>query len=316
MLHIDYPILQGGMLWLATAGLAAAVSESGGLGVISPYAGMDREGDPLENLRVHLTGIKTLTARPFGVNIPLDLDLAGILIDLVLTEPAAVVITAAGDPIQYTELMHEYGIKVFHVVSSVKQARHAELCGVDAVIAEGCEAAARLGFDEIPIFSLVPQIADAVGIPVIAAGGIADGRGVAAAFALGAEGVQLGTRFVATEECIAHSHYKQAILEGGDTDTVITCRRLLPRRSLKTPFTKQILSMEAAGASAKELSAFLGYRRARAAQIEGNLDEGEAFCTASAGLIREILPVAGVMRQLVEHYETVMDGTSYGRANR
>lgn len=312
ILHVDYPILQGGMLWLATAGLAAAVSNAGGVGVISPYAGMDKEGDPLENLRAHLVEIKTLTNRPFGVNIPLDLDLAGVLVDLILREKAAVVITAAGDPVQYTEVLHEYGIKVFHLVSSVRQARHAESCGVDAVIAEGCEAAARLGFDEIPLFSLVPQIVDAVTIPVIAAGGIADGRGIAAAFALGAEGVQLGTRFVATAECIAHSHYKQAILESGDTDTVVTCRRLLPRRSLKTAFTKKLLALEAAGASPKELSTFLGYRRSRAAQLAGNLAEGEAFGSASAGMIQDVLPVAEVMRRLIEGYETVMKRDGVG----
>ena len=307
LLHIDYPILQGGMLWLATAGLAAAVSNAGGLGILSPYAGMDREGDSLENVTSLLAEIKTLTDRPFGVNIPLDIDLAGVLIALVLAEKAAVVITAAGDPLQYTEVLHESGIKVFHVVSSVRQARHAQSCGVDAVIAEGSEAAARLGFDEIPLFSLVPQIVDAVNIPVVAAGGVMDGRGLAAALALGAEGVQMGTRFVATEECIAHANYKRAILECGDTDTVVTCRKLLPRRSLKTPFTKQLLAMEASGASAEELSAFLGYRRARATQLDGDLADGEAFCSASAGMIKEILPVSRVMQQLVRSYEAVME---------
>jgi enoyl-[acyl-carrier protein] reductase II len=310
LLQIDYPILQGGMLWLATAKLAAAVSNAGGLGVISPYAGMDREGDSLEWFTSLLAEIKTLTERPFGVNIPLDIDLAGVLTALVLAEKAAVVITAAGDPAQYTEILHENGIKVFHVVSSVRQARHAQSCGVDGIVAEGCEAAARLGFDEIPLFSLVPQIVDAVKIPVIAAGGIVDGRGIAAAFALGAEGVQIGTRFLMTEECIAHPNYKQAILECGDTDTVVTCRKLLPRRSLKTPFTKQLLAMEAAGASVEELSAFLGYRRARATQIDGDLADGEAFCSASAGMIREVLPAADVMRRLVSSYEDVMKDLS------
>lgn len=310
LLRIDYPILQGGMLWLATAGLAAAVSNAGGIGVISPYAGMDKEGDPLENLTAHLTGIKALTNRSWGVNIPLDLDLSGLLIDLTLREKVALVITAAGDPAQYTDLLHEFGINVFHVVSSVKQARHAESCGVDAVIAEGCEAAARIGFDELPLFSLIPQVVDAVKIPVIAAGGVVDGRGIAAAFALGAEGVQLGTRFIATEECIAHPSYKQAILECGDTDTVITCRKLLPRRSLKTAFTKQLLALEESGASTRELSAFLGYRRARTAQLDGDLAYGEVFCGASAGMIGKILPVDSVMRQLVDGYEAAVNGLS------
>ncbi|MGV8057334.1 MAG: NAD(P)H-dependent flavin oxidoreductase [Smithellaceae bacterium] len=306
LLGSDYPIVQGGMLWLANAELAAAVSNAGGLGIISPYAGMKKEGDPLGNLMVLLNQTKALTNRAFGVNIPLDLKLSGALIDILLREKIAVVITAAGDPSLYTEVLHEYGIKVFHLISSVKQALHAELCGIDAVIAEGCEAAARLGFDELPLFSLIPQIVDAVNIPVIAAGGIMDGRGIAGAFALGAEGVQLGTRFIATKECIAHPNYKQAILECGDTDTVINCRKLLPRRSLKTVFTKQLLALENAGASTQELSAFLGYRRARTAQLEGNLDEGEVFCSASAGMIKEILPVSSLMRRLVEGYEAAV----------
>lgn len=306
LLRINYPILQGGMLWLATAGLAAAVSNAGGIGVISPYAGMDMEGDPLKNLTAHLTEIKVLTNRSFGVNIPLDLDLSGLLIDSILRENVGLVITAAGDPAQYTGVLHAYGINVFHLVSSVKQALHAESCGVDAVIAEGCEAAARIGFDELPIFSLIPQIVDAVNIPVIAAGGVVDGRGIAAAFALGAEGVQLGTRFVATEECIAHPNYKKAILDCGDTDTVITCRKLLPRRSLKTSFTKRLLALEEAGATAQELSAFLGYRRARAAQLDGDLAYGEVFCGSSAGMIMEILPVTSVIRRLVDDYEALV----------
>ena len=154
---------------------------------------------------------------------------------------------------------------------------------MDAVIVEGVEAAAHLGFDEIPLFSLIPQVVDAVSIPVIAAGGIVDARGVVAAFALGAEGVQLGTRFVAVEENIANPKYKQAIIGAKDTDTVITCRKLLPTRSLKTEFTQRLLALEESGASAEEIRNFLGYSRARAGQLEGDLVNGEAYCGASAG---------------------------------
>ena len=192
------------------------------------------------------------------------------------------------------------------MVSNVKQAQIAESCGVNAVIAEGVEAAAHLGFDELPLFSLIPQVADAVSIPIIAAGGIVDARGLVAAITLGAEGVQLGTRFVAVEENIANPKYKQAILEAKDTDTMITCRRLLPTRSLKTDFTRCLLELEESGASADELRNFLGYSRARTGQLEGDLENGEAYCGASAGLIKEIIPAAMVVQNLVEGYEKIL----------
>ena len=306
LLKIDYPILQGGMLWLATAELAAAVSNAGALGMISPFAGMERNGDPLENLRLQIARTRKLTKKPFGINIPLDLDQSGILIDTILKEKVNIVVTAAGDPHHYTEVLRKEGIKVLHVVSTAKQAQSAESCKADAVIVEGVEAAAHLGFDEIPLFSLIPQVADVVSIPVIAAGGIADARGVVAAFALGAEGVQLGTRFVVVEENIAHSKYKQAILNAEDTDTAITCRKLLPTRSLKTEFTRRLLELEESGASAGDIRNFLGYSRARTGQIEGDLENGEAYSGASAGLIKEVLPVAMVVERLVEEYQKVI----------
>ncbi len=269
LLGIDYPILQGGMLWLAAAELAAAVSNAGGLGIVSSHAGMEKHGDPVENLRLQITKIRDLTEKPFGINILLDLQQSGTLIDLILRENVSIVVTAAGDPHLFTEVLCHEGIKVLHVVSSVKQAQSAESSGVHAVIAEGMEAGAHLGFDEIPLFSLIPQVADAVSIPVIAAGGIADARGLVAAFALGAEGVQIGTRFVAVEESVAHPRYKQAILDAKDTDTVITSRRLLPTRSLKTEFSRKLLDLEASGTSAEDLRSFLGYGRPRAGQTGG-----------------------------------------------
>jgi len=306
LLKIDYPILQGGMLWLATAELAAAVSNAGALGMISPYAGMEKHGDPLENLRLQIARARKLTKRPFGINIPLDLDQSGMLIDAILREKVNIVVTAAGDPRHYTDVLRKEGIKVLHVVSTAKQAQSAESCKVDAVIAEGVEAGAHLGFDEIPLFSLIPQVADVVSIPVVAAGGIADARGVVAALALGAEGVQLGTRFVAVRENIAHSKYKQAILNAGDTDTAITCRKLLPTRSLKTEFTRRLLELEESGASAGDIREFLGYSRARTGQIEGDLENGEAYSGASAGLVKEVLPAAEVVQGLIEEYQKVI----------
>ncbi|HUL21233.1 MAG TPA: nitronate monooxygenase [Thermodesulfobacteriota bacterium] len=306
LLRIDYPILQGGMLWLATADLAAAVSNAGALGVISPYAGMEKHGDPSENLRLQVARARILTKNPFGINIPLDLDQSGMLIDAILKEKIGIVVTAAGDPHHYTEVLRKEGIKVLHVVSTAEQAQLAESCKVDAVIAEGVEAGGHIGFNEIPLFSLIPQVADVVSIPIIATGGIADARGVVAAFALGAEGVQLGTRFVVVEENIAHSRYKQAILNAGDTDTAITCRKLLPARSLKTEFTRRLLELEDSGASAGDIRNFLGYSRARTGQIEGDLENGEAYSGASAGLIREVLPAAEVVQGLIEGYQQVI----------
>ncbi|MCG7852210.1 MAG: nitronate monooxygenase, partial [Methanosarcinaceae archaeon] len=191
-LEVQYPIIQGGMLWLANAELAAAVSNAGALGVISPYAGMERHGDGLENLGEQIKRIRDLTDKPFGVNVPLDLDQSGLLIDSLLQQDVEIAITAAGNPALYTELLTQAGMKVFHVISSVSQGRFAESCGVDGVISEGIEAAAHNGLDELPLFSLIPQVVKALSIPVIAAGGIVDGRGVVAAMALGAEGVQLG----------------------------------------------------------------------------------------------------------------------------
>jgi len=306
LLGIKYPILQGGMLWLATAELAAAVSNADALGIISPFAGMKRHGDPIENLRLQLVKARSLTKKPFGINILLDLEKSGMLIDMALQEGAKIVITAGGDPHYYTELLCKRGVKVLHVVSNVKQAQIAESCGVNAVIAEGVEAAAHLGFDELPLFSLIPQVADAVSIPIIAAGGIVDARGLVAAITLGAEGVQLGTRFVAVEENIANPKYKQAILEAKDTDTIITCRRMLPTRSLKTDFTRCLLELEESGASADDIRNFLGYSRARTGQLEGDLENGEAYCGASAGLIKEIIPAAMVVQNLVEGYEKIL----------
>jgi len=310
LLDIEYPILQGGMLWLADAGLAAAVSNAGGLGVISPMAGMEPHGDPLENLEIQIARARELTDKPFGVNVPLDLRDCGLIMDLLLSREVPVIVTAAGDPRLYTELLHSGEAKVLHVVSSVRHARGAESAGVDAVIVEGIEAAARNGFDELPLFSLIPQAADAVDVPVIAAGGIADSRGVAAAFALGAEGVQLGTRFVAVKENIAHQNYKEAIVAAGDTDTVITNRRLIPSRSLKTTgLTQTLLALEEAGADADEIVEFMGHAASRRAGLEGDLDGGEAaYCGSSAGLINEIIEVKEVIRRLVSGYNDIVKG--------
>ena len=306
LLQIEHPIIQGGMLWLSTAELAAAVSNAGGLGVLSPFAGMEKNGDALKNLRFQITKVRDLTEKPFAVNIPLYLKQSGIFIAVILEKEVSIAITSGGNPDHFTELLHQQGMRVLHVVSSVGQARKAESCKVDALIVEGVEAAAYVGFDEIPLFSLIPQVADVVSIPIIAAGGIVDARGVVAAFALGAEGVQLGTRFVAVEENIANPNYKQAIIDAKDTDTVITCRKLLPTRSLKTELTRRLLELEASGASADAIRDFLGTSRARKGQIEGDLVNGEVYAGASVGMIREILPAAAVIQRLVDGFQKIV----------
>jgi enoyl-[acyl-carrier protein] reductase II len=264
---IEYPILQGGMLRLANAELAAAVSNAGALGIISPYAGMGADGDPLENLRRQVLRSRRLTEKPFGINIPLDLPESGLLIDLLLRENVQIVVTSAGSPEIFGELLHSAGIRVVHVISSVAQAQFAESCNIDAIIAEGAEAGGRLGLDELSLFSLVPQVADAVSLPIIAAGGIADGRGMAAAFALGAAGVQLGTRFIAAEECIAHPGYKQAIIDAGDTDTTVMRRGSVPARILKSM---------------------------------------EGYAGSSAGLVKKVIPAAQIVQELIRGYHEVI----------
>jgi enoyl-[acyl-carrier protein] reductase II len=302
LLGIRHPILQGGMLWIANAELAASVSNAGALGTVSPYAGMKVDGDPLENLRLQIHRTRQLTERPFAVNIPLDLPASGLLMNILLEEDVKIAVTAAGSPEPFTELLHSSGILVMHVISSTSQARFAETCGVDAVIAEGVEAGGRIGRDELPLFSLIPQVADAVSIPVIAAGGIVDGRGMAAAFALGADGVQIGTRFIATEECIAHPNYKKAILNAGDTDTIVAGRSLLPARRLRSAFSLKLSGLEQSGTAVDFLNAFVGQGRTRKAQIDGDLENGDLYSGASAGLIEKIVPAAEIVKSLIESY--------------
>jgi len=307
LLGIDYPIIQGGMVWIASAELAAAVSNAGGLGLISPNAGMSRNGDQVENLKKQIEIAKGLTSKPFGVNLPiLNNHQIEALVDAVIKAGVKVVVTAAGNPALYTSRFKEAGIKVLHLVAAVRHAQSAEKRGVDAVIAEGYEAGGHNGLDELTTLTLVPQVVDAVAIPVVAAGGIADARGVVAALALGAEGVQMGTRFVATRECGAHQNFKDAIVKASDTDTAITGRKLGPTRILKNEIAAKLLDMEATGASAEELLAFIGSSRSRTGQFEGDLANGEAYCGSIAGMIKEIKSVAEIIRNIVDDYDAVL----------
>jgi len=307
LLGIDYPVIQGGMVWIASAELAAAVSNAGGLGLISPNAGMSRNGDQVENLKKQIEIAKGLTSKPFGVNLPiLNNPQIEALVDAVIKARVKIVVTAAGNPALYTSRFKEAGTKVLHLVAAVRHAQSAEKRGVDAVIAEGYEAGGHNGLDELTTLTLVPQVVDAVAIPVVAAGGIADARGVVAALALGAEGVQMGTRFVATRECGAHQNFKDAIVKASDTDTAITGRKLGPTRILKNEIAAKLLDMEATGASAEELLAFIGSSRSRTGQFEGDLANGEAYCGSIAGMIKEIKSVAEIIRNIVDDYDAVL----------
>ena len=308
LLGIEYPILQGGMVWIANAELAAAVSDAGGLGLISPTSGMSRNGDQVDNLKGQIKIARNLTSKPFGVNLPiLHNPQIEDLIATTIDERVDVVVIAAGSPGLYTGRLKEAGIKVLHLVASVRHALSAEKRGVDGVIAEGWEAGGHNGLDEISTFTLIPQVVDSVSIPVVAAGGIADVRGVVAALALGADGIQMGTRFVATHECIAHPNFKEAIIKANDNGTAITGRRFGPTRILKNEVAAKILEMEAAGASVEELMDFIGSGRSRIGQFEGDLVEGESYCGSIAGMIKEIKSAGEIIRSIVDNYDTVLD---------
>lgn len=308
LLGIEYPIIQGGMVWIANAELAAAVSNAGGLGLISPNAGTSPNDDQVENLKEQIEIAKSLTSKPFGVNLPiLNNPQIEELVTAVIDAKIKVAVTAAGNPALYTSRFKEAGIKVLHLVAAVRHAQSAERRGVDAVIAEGYEAGGHNGLDELTTFTLIPQVVDAVTIPVVAAGGIADARGVVAALALGADGVQMGTRFVATQECAAHQNFKEAIIKASDTDTTITGRKIGPTRILKNEVAAKILEMEASGASAEELLAFIGSSRSRRGQFEGDMVNGEAYCGSIAGMVKEIKSVSDVIRSITDNYDTVLD---------
>ena len=309
LLGIEYPIIQGGMTLIASAELAAAVSNAGGLGIINPSAGEPAAAKIPDNLRNQIRKAKSLTDKPFGVNF--SIQLIGedrTLIDIAIEEGVGVVTVGAGSPALHTKYLKEHGVKVLHVLASVRHAKRAEAEGVDAVVAEGYESGGLNSPDELTTFVLVPQVVDAVSIPVVAAGGIADARGFAAALALGAEGVQMGTRFVATIECIANQTYKDAVVAATDTGTVIMGRRLIPTRALKNELTKQVLEKEGAGASPQDLLSVLASGLTEAALLRGDVVHGQALCGAVAGMINEIVSAGDVVKSLVEGYDKIVAG--------
>lgn len=299
MLGIKYPIFQGGMAWIAESTLAAAVSEAGGLGLIAGGSA------PIDYLRSEIRKAKALTDKPFGVNIMLMSPNAEELAKLVIEENVPVVTTGAGNPGKFMEAWKAAGIKVIPVVPSVALAKRMEGSGADAVIAEGTESGGHIG--ENTTMCLVPQVVDAVSIPVLAAGGIADGRGVAASFMLGAEGVQVGTRFLAAEECKIHETYKNLVIKAKDTDSIVTGRFTgHPCRSVKTKFAKSLLSFERDGGTPEQFEEMTVGSLRKAVQ-DGNLDEGTFLCGAIAGLIKEVKPAKAIVEEMFSEAERLLN---------
>lgn len=295
----DYPIVQAGMVWASGWRLASAVSNAGGLGLIGSGSMYP------EVLREHIRKCKQATTRSFGVNVPLlypDIDKH---IQVILEEDVRIVFTSAGNPKTWTPLLKQHGVTVVHVVSSSKFAVKSQEAGVDAVVAEGFEAGGHNGREETTTMVLTPAVADAVSIPVIAAGGIGSGRAMAAAFALGAQGVQVGSRFVATPEASSHINFKEAVVKAGEGDTLLSLKQLTPVRLLKNAFFEEVRKAELAGADTGILAALLGRGRAKRGMFEGNLEEGELEIGQVSALIHDIQPAADVLQHIWEEFNTV-----------
>lgn len=298
LLGIEYPIFQGGMAWVANAALAGAVSMAGGLGIIAAA------NAPVEVVREEIRKAKEMTDRPFGVNIMLLSPYAAEIAQLAAEEKVAVVTTGAGNSEGYFPMWKEAGIKIIPVVASVALARRMEKYGADAVIAEGMESGGHIG--DQTTMALVPQVVDEVDIPVIAAGGIADGRGMAAAFMLGAQGVQMGTVFIPSKECTVHQNYKDRILAAKDIDTVVTGKSTgHPVRSIRNQTTKQYLKMEKEGVSFEELEA-LNVGGLRRAVVEGDVKTGSVMAGQSAGLVKEERTCAEILTQITSQAEQLL----------
>jgi len=299
LLNIDYPIIQGGMAWLGTFELVSAVSNAGGLGVIG-------SGDaPTEWLKAQIRQTRERTDKPFAVNIMMMSPFLKDNLELVLAEKAGIVTFGGGNPGSYVPSLKEAGFKVVPVVSSVALARRLERLGADAIIAEGVESGGHIG--ETTTMALVPQVVNSVQVPVIAAGGIADGRGLVAALALGAQGVQMGTRFICSEECIAHPKFKEQIIEAHDRATVVTGQSTgHPVRCLENKLTHRFAVLERAGASKAELEE-LGRGKLSLGVIQGNIEEGSLMAGQIAGLIKEVKPVKAIIQDIIAEAEGVID---------
>lgn len=299
LFKVQYPIIQAGMIWNSGWRLASAVSNSGGLGLLGAGSMYP------EILREHIIKCEKATEKPFGVNVPMlypDIDK---IIDIIIEEGVKVVFTSAGNPKTYTSRLKENGITVVHVVSSVKFALKAQEAGVDAVVAEGFEAGGHNGREETTTFTLIPMVKEHLEIPLIAAGGIATGRGMLAAMVLGADGVQIGSRFVASDEASSHHAFKQMVVDAKEGDTHLTLKELAPVRMLKNKFFESVVALYTTNPSKEDLIEHLGRARAKRGMFEGDLEEGELEIGQIAGLIHDIRPAAQIVNDIWEEYSTV-----------
>lgn len=297
---IKYPIIQAGMVWCSGWKLASAVSNRGGLGIIG--AGSMH----IDTLKEHIDNCRKATKNPFAINVPLLYPEIDRIMDVITESKVKIVFTSAGNPSLWTQILKEKGVTVVHVVSSRKFALKAEAAGVDAVVAEGFEAGGHNGREETTSMCLIPMVVDSVKIPVIAAGGIGSGRAMAAAFALGAEGVQVGSRFAVSEESSAHENYKKRIIATLEGETILAMKQLTPVRLVKNNFYKKIANAERMGAPVEELREILGKKRAKLGIFEGDLEEGELEIGQISGSINRIQPAAEILEEIWEEFLTTI----------
>lgn len=297
LFNIEHPIIQAGMIWNSGWRLASAVSNAGGLGLLGAGSMYP------EILREHIIKCRKATTKPFGVNVPMLYPNIEEIINIIISEGVKIVFTSAGNPKTHTARLKGHGITVVHVVSSVKFALKAQEAGVDAVVAEGFEAGGHNGREETTTFTLIPMVKEHLKIPLIAAGGIANGRGMLAAMILGADGVQVGSRFVASEESSSHHAFKQMVVDAKEGDTQLTLKELAPVRMLKNKFFEDLIKLYSTNPSVDELKELLGRARAKKGMFEGDLVEGELEIGQIAGLIHDIKPAAQILNEMVAEFE-------------
>lgn len=301
LFQIDYPIIQGGMVWVSGWRLASAVSNAGGLGIIGAGSMYPHV------LKEHIQKCKAATSKPFAVNLPLLYVEIEKHIEIIVEEKVPIVFTSAGNPKTYTPLFKQHGIKVVHVVSSSKFAQKAAAAGCDAIVAEGFEAGGHNGREETTTMVLIPSVKKNVSIPLIAAGGIATGNQMLAAMVLGADAVQIGSRFICTPEASSHINFKEAITHSEEGDTLLQMKKTVPVRLLKNKFSQEVFEAEQRGASAEELTQILGRARAKKGMFEGNMQEGELEVGQVCSMIKEIKPAAEVVQEIIAEYANTLN---------
>jgi enoyl-[acyl-carrier protein] reductase II len=302
LFNVDYPIIQAGMIWCSGWELASAVSNAGGLGLIGSGSMTP------EILQMQIAKCKKATSKPFGVNVPLLFPAVSEFMKIIAEEGVKIVFTSAGTPAKWTPFLKDHGITVVHVVASVKSAKKCQEAGVDAIVAEGFEAGGHNGKEETTTMVLIPMVREAVSLPLIAAGGIATGRAMLAAMALGADGVQVGSRFAASEESSGHPAFKQKIVEAKDGDTFLTLKKVVPVRMIRNKFYNDVEALQNSGASAEELSQLLGHGRSRKGMFEGDTEEGELEIGQVSGLIHKIQPAAQIVKEIIGEFEEAKAG--------